>query len=105
VISVKRFEWHAGDPQWFVDAAECTPDSLSLRANSTIKAKQDEQVTAAISEDSDALEALEPLQGSVDEDEAGVGEAEPGTCSAVPNPAVAAIITLGSPQRPPSGGT
>jgi hypothetical protein len=86
-----------------VNAADCTPDTLTERASSNIEAKEDEQITAALSDD-DAFAAPGPQQGSVDEDDAGPGEAEPGTCSAVPNPAVAAIVTLGSPQRPPSGG-
>lgn len=87
-----------------MDAVNCTPDALAIRASGN---NQDKKVTAAIAVDSDdALEAPDSLQGSVDEDDAGLAEAEalPGTCSDTPNPAVAAIVTLGAPQRPPATG-
>lgn len=96
----------AGDPQWFVDAAACTPDALALRASGSNTAKEGQQVISAIAADSDALGPVGAQQGlpSVDEDDTGPAEAASGTCSSTPNPAVAAIVTLGSPQRPPSTG-
>lgn len=95
-----------GDPQWFVDAAACTPDALALRASGSNTAKEGQQVISAIAADSDALGPVGAQQGlpSVDEDDTGPAEAASGTCSPTPNPAVAAIVTLGSPQRPPSTG-
>ena len=95
-----------GDPQWCVNAADCTDDALAPRATGSTAAKQGQQVMEAIAADSDALGPVGTPQGlpSVDEDDAGSLEAEPGSCSPTPNPAVAAIVTLGSPQRPPSTG-
>lgn len=93
-----------GDPQWFVDSSSCTPDSLTMRARMAHDPSQGAEVAAAISADSDTNEVAGLRQASLDEDDVGLVEALPGTCSPTPNPAVAAIVTLGSPQRPPING-
>jgi hypothetical protein len=84
-----------GDPQWFVDAADgignpgMTPSS-SNGAKSNGNGSGNGSGSAVGTGD-----MLEQLQEP---------EAVPGTCSSVPNPAVRAIVTLGTPQMPPAGG-
>ena len=41
-----------GDPQWFVNAADCTDDALAPRATGSTAAKQGQQVMEAIAADS-----------------------------------------------------
>lgn len=76
-----------------------------MRARMADDPSQGAEVAAAISADSDTNEVAGLRQASLDEDDVGLVEALPGTCSPTPNPSVAAIVTLGSPQRPPINGT